>query len=189
LSPAWLEEGLASQVAVATPASDGFEFSWSWRDDTLSENFGLRPRLSEFFGASWTSFSADGYFDMPRAAALQAMAAVCSRYLDAKGKLSDVYFAIREQHFSSDLSHYKSYSEIVEETLGRKVEQIDADFAAWFQQQKQSHARPGRTSETNRESSTPTVPCEVPNMAVQQRFDCKPQILNQRAPDLPGEAR
>ncbi len=72
---------------------------------------------------------------------MQATAAVFIRYLDSKGKLSDVYFAVRDQHFSPDLSRYKSYREIVEEKLGMNIGQVDADFAAWFQAQRSS--RPG----------------------------------------------
>ncbi len=202
LSPAWLEEGLASQVAVAAPESSRFKFSWSWRDDTLSENFGLRPRVGELLDAPWASFSAAGYLQMPQTAAIQAMAAVFIRYLDAKGKLSDVYFAVRNRHFSSDLSHYKSYREIVEETLGAHVDRIDADFAEWFQQQKLLRPQVHRTAEADREPNAASAPCEVPEMAAnmsadvaakmaaqQQQPDCQPRIMNQRAPDLPATAR
>ena len=202
LSPAWLEEGLASQVAVAEPASSRFKFSWSWRDDTLSENFGLRPRVGELLDAPWVRFSPAGYFEVPQAAAVQAMAAVFIRYLDAKGKLSDLYFAVRNQHFNSDLSHYKSYREIVEERLGKNVDQIDADFAEWFQQQKLMRPQVHRASEANRESNAPRAPCDMTEraanmsaeaaakMVAQQPLpDCQPAIMNQRAPELPATAR
>ncbi len=181
VSPAWLEEGLASQVAVAMPETNRFKFAWSWRDDTLSQNFGLRPSVAELLETPWTRFSAVGYFEVPRAAAIQAMAAVFIRYLDVKGKLPDVYFAVRDQHFSPDLSGYKSYREIVEEKIGQNVEQIDADFAEWFQKQKSSRSRTPTNSEVNGESNAPGVPCEVPNMAAQQQQPaCEPEIMNRR---------
>jgi hypothetical protein len=135
VSPAWLEEGLASQVAVATPESDRFKFSWSWRDDTLWRLRGRRPSVAELLAEPWTSFNAAGFYDVDRAAVVQAMAAVFIRYLDYKGVLSAVYFAVRDQHFSADLLQCKSYREIVEQELGKNIDQIDADFLIWFYNQ------------------------------------------------------
>jgi hypothetical protein len=192
VSPAWLEEGLASQVAVAYPKPAGFQFAWSWRDDTLAKNLGERPKIAELLEAPWSGFSPTGYFEMPRAAAMQATAAVFIRYLDSKGKLSDVYFAVRDRHISSDLSQYKSYQDIVEEQLGMNIAQIDADFAKWFDAQRTS--RGGNTHTTNSGSSgnypagnAPPQPCNYPNSQVQQKaMDCTPQIMNQKAPDPPA---
>ena len=190
VSPAWLEEGLASQVAVAYPRSNGFQFGWSWRDDTLSENFGLRPKVSELLDAPWSSFTPKGYFEMPQTAAMQAMAAVFIRYLDSKGKLSDVYFAVRDQHFSPDFSQYKSYREIVEEKLGMNITQVDADFAEWFQAQKSARYPQSHTTRTGGAGNDPPVPCSSPNSPVQQSaVDCEPDIMNQRAPDPPPAPR
>ena len=181
VSPAWLEEGLASQVAVAWPSPNKFTFSWSWRDDTLQQNFGLRPSVAELLDAPWASFSPENNFDMPRAAAVQAMASVFIRYLQTHGKLSDVYFAVRDQHFSPDLSQYKSYREIVEENLGKNITQIDADFGEWFQQQKLSHSRPTRTATENLPNAPPGV-CNVPaNISASAQISCEPQpMINQR---------
>jgi|GEM_PF-1337061 len=190
VSPAWLEEGLASEVAVATPESNRFKFSWSWRDDTLSQDFSRRPRVAELLEMPWTSFSAARFGDIPRVAAVQAMAAVFIRYLDSKGLLSEVYFAVRDQHISPDLSQYKSYREIVEEKLGKNVEQIDADFAEWFQKQESSRSEFSRSSGTAGESNAPQVPCDVANIAAQQtQPNCEPQVMNQRAPDPPVKPR
>ena len=185
VSPAWLEEGLASQIAVANPTPGGFQFAWSWRDDTLSENFGLRPKVNELLDAPWSSFSPKGYFEMPQTAATQAMAAVFIRYLDSKGKLSDVYFAVRDQHFSPDLSQYKSYREIVEEQLGMNITQVDADFAQWFEAQKSARYPQSHATRTSGAGNDPPVPCSNPNSPVQQSaVDCKPEIMNRRAPNV-----
>src|SRR5262249_37439542 len=43
-APAWLEEGLASEVAVASTSPLGLRFHSSWRDIDLSENLYLRPK-------------------------------------------------------------------------------------------------------------------------------------------------
>lgn len=190
VSPAWLEEGLASQVAVAWPSPDKFKFAWSWRDDTLQQNFGMRPSVAELLNAPWASFSPENYFDMPRAAAMQAMAAVFIRYLDSKGKLSDVYFAVRNQHFSPDLTQYKSYTAIVEEKLGKNISQVDSDFAEWFTQQKSSHARTTRTATENLPNA-PAGVCNVPaNISATAQISCEPQqIMNQRKPDTPPKPK
>jgi hypothetical protein len=190
VSPAWLEEGLASQVAVAKPNPNSFQFSWSWRDDTLSQNSGLRPKVAELLDASWDSFNPEGNFDMSRAAALQATAAVFIRYLDSQGKLSDVYFAVRDQHFSPDLSHYKSYREIVEEKLGMNIAQVDADFDKWFQTQQSSRPGHAHSPASGNAGNAPPQPCTYPNSAVQQRpTDCTTSIMNQKAPDPPAKPR
>jgi len=189
VSPAWLEEGLASQVAVASPGPNKFTFGWSWRDDTLRENEGVRPKVSELLDTPWTRFSAGSYSQMRQVAATQAMAAVFIRYLDAKGKLLSVYFAVRDQHFSPDLSQYKSYRQIIEEQLGQDIDQVDADFAAWFQAQTparfgQSHAASSGSAGNAPAGNAPPQPCKYPNSQVQQKaIDCTPQVMNQRAPD------
>ena len=137
MGPAWLEEGLASQVAVAVPHPDSFSLAWSWRDTMLENNLQLRPSVATLLEAPWGDFNAKNHDDLTRAAALQAMAAVFIRYLDAKGKLKDVYFAARDQHISADLSQYRSYSEILEQILGQNVESIDRDFVAWFKHEQE----------------------------------------------------
>jgi hypothetical protein len=132
MSPAWLEEGLASEVAVASVVQDRFRFNPSWRDDTLRRYLGLRPRVAVLLNSSWSDFNTNGFFQGESVATTQAMAAVFIRYLDSKGKLSSVYFAVRDHHLSADLSKYRSYGEIVEEELGMSLEEIDQDFARWI---------------------------------------------------------
>ena len=46
-SPAWLEEGLASEVAVASAASGTLKYGVSWRDDMLRGRFNYKPTLAE----------------------------------------------------------------------------------------------------------------------------------------------
>jgi hypothetical protein len=178
-SPAWLEEGLASEVAVARPTVDHFNFSWSWRDDTLRENFSYRPRVAELLEEPWSAFSAGGYLEMIEAAAVQATAAAFIRYLDSQGKLSDVYFAVRDQHFSPDLSQYKSYGEIVEAKLSKNLSDIDRDFVEWFRKEgesnrhvpaSQSADEPGRTSPCNNNNASPMA----------QQPLCAPEVMNKQ---------
>ena len=155
VSPAWLEEGLASEVAVASPQGSRFKFSSSWRDKTLKENWGLRPPVGKLLDLSWSDFNATNMSDLHRAAAVQAMAAVFIRYLDAKGKLSDVYFAVRDHLFSADLSEFRTYRQIVEEKLGANVGDIDKDFEKWFNSQASQRS----ASAGNAPPSNSVVPC------------------------------
>jgi hypothetical protein len=53
-SPAWLEEGLASEVAVAHPESDRMPFGRSWRDDILKRHWSLRLTVAQLLPANWT---------------------------------------------------------------------------------------------------------------------------------------
>jgi len=132
-APAWLEEGLASEVAIASPTPQGFRFEWSWRDDRLlrdEEQFPLS--VQQLLEMPWSALNAYDRSEVRRAEANQAMAAVFIRYLDAKGKLPGIYFAARDGHVAADLSGFRTYREIVEEKMGMPSDAIEADFKAWF---------------------------------------------------------
>ncbi len=132
-APAWLEEGLASEVAIATPMPQAFRFEWSWRDDRLlrdEEQFPLSVR--DLLDMPWSALNAYDRSEIRRAEANQAMAAVFIRYLDAKRKLPAIYFAARDGHVSADLSGFRTYREIVEEKMGMPSDAIETDFKAWF---------------------------------------------------------
>jgi len=131
-SPAWLEEGLASEVAVGTPAGDSIRFSSSWRDTTLRETWNLRPTVAALISMNWSDFAATNESSVPKVAAIHAMAAVFVRYLDQKGKLRAVYSAIRDGRFSPDSANPRKVSSIVEEQLGMNLTDVDTDFVRWF---------------------------------------------------------
>jgi hypothetical protein len=128
-SPAWLEEGLASEVAVAEPKQNTFGFSNSWRDEMLRRHWDLRPSVSELLSKTWADYTANDITQVDRVAALQAMAASFIRYLDAKQKLGPVYFAMRE---SLSLPSAQSDQNILQSKLGMNLVQIDSDFLKWF---------------------------------------------------------
>jgi hypothetical protein len=138
-APAWLEEGLASEVAIATPAPRKLRFGWSWRDDSLEMRDDLMPTVAQLLDMPWTALNAYEWSGARQAEANQAMAAVFIRYLDSKGKLPAVYFSVRDQHVSPDLTGFKSYRKIVEENLGMPVSAIDTDFKRWFSAEGSTH--------------------------------------------------
>ncbi len=170
VSPAWLEEGLASEVAVASLQGSRFKFSSSWRDKTLKDNWGLRPPVGDLLDLSWSDFNATNMSGLHRTAAVQAMAAVFIRYLDAKGKLSDVYFAVRDNLFSADLSEFRTYRQIVEEKLGANVGDVDKDFEKWFNSQVSQRS----ASAGNAPPSNSAVPCRISSPEQQAPIDCGP---------------
>ena len=98
---------------------------------------------------------------------MQAMAAVFIRYLDEKGKLSEVYYAVRDQHLSPDLSAYRSYQDIVAEKLGMHVNDLDPDFAQWFKNQQAARERASATEARTKPAASEnrTSPCGVPTSA------------------------
>jgi hypothetical protein len=186
MSPAWLEEGLASEVAVAQPKANGFKFGYSWRDDTLKTRLEVRPTVAELLNLSWDDLNAASIGQIQQAAARQAMAAVFIRYLDAKGKLQDVYFAVRDHHMNHDLTGFSSYQQILEEKLGMNVVAIDRDFEQWFAAQE----APARSYA---DSCNPNVgnspPCMTPSLMSTPNEAAHPQVMNQmnRPPSRPAE--
>lgn len=175
MSPAWLEEGLASEVAVAVPRPDRFGFAPSWRDQKLRELWDLRPGVARLLELSWSDFNADSPGQLKQVAAIQAMAAVFIRYLDARGQLADVYLAARDQHVSADLGEVRSYREIVEARLGRSVEQIDADFERWFRRQERSP----RSEPVRRGGAAGNVDGACMNAAPMAQQACTPRTRKQ----------
>jgi hypothetical protein len=137
-APAWLEEGLASEVAIASPAPQKLRLEWSWRDDTLATREDLMPTVEQLLDMPWSALNAYEWSGARKAEANQAMTAVFIRYLDSKGKLPAVYFAVRDQHVNPDLQ-FKSYRQIVEENLGMPVSAIDVDFKRWFKSEGSTH--------------------------------------------------
>jgi hypothetical protein len=64
----WLEEGLASAVALAWPEPNRFRFARGWRDTTLANDWALRPRVGELLEMSWADFGAATREDVRRVA-------------------------------------------------------------------------------------------------------------------------
>jgi hypothetical protein len=178
VSPAWLEEGIASEVAVAQPQGDVFKLQSSWRDRTLKQNWGLRPQVGQLLDLSWSNFSATDRSDLRRTAAVQAMAAVFIRYLDSKGKLGSVYFDVRDHMVGDDLSKFYSYQQIVEKNLGQDVAGIDADFERWFQSQfaaTEGHAGNNPPANPiNAPANTMAQPCRKSPMQQSEEPNCPP---------------
>jgi hypothetical protein len=83
------------------------------------------------------------------------MAAVFIRYLDAKGKLPEIYFEVRDHHLNANLTEFTSYRTIVEEKLGMNVTAIDQDFVRWFDLQ--------RPPVVDAQDSKPTCSTDSPN--------------------------
>ena len=131
-SPPWLEEGLASEVAVGTPEAAALRFGPSWRDDTLRRQWQYRPTVARLLASDWSAYSANSYPQVAPVASLQAMAAVFVRYLDAKKKLQPIYFALRDQRFPAGATAPRPAAEIVQEQMGMNMAQMDADFLRWF---------------------------------------------------------
>ena len=158
-APAWLEEGLASEVAVAKPTPKSFLFYWSWRDRVLFPDPHGRPSIQELLGMSWPDFSRNP--DYP-ASYIQATAAVFVRYLDQQGKLQPIYFAVRDHHLTADLSTYRSYSKILEDVFHAPIGTIQANFDAWFAEQYRVNS-PAPVPSHGLGSSGPSQPvCKTP---------------------------
>jgi hypothetical protein len=135
-SPAWLEEGLAAEVAVSGLQQARLQLAWSWRDAMLAADVARRPSIAELLEMNWTAFTATDANSMRRVATIHATAAAFVRYLDAQQKLAPVYAAIRDRRLMQDDSQYRADKEIVEAELGKPAAEIDVAFAKWFDQER-----------------------------------------------------
>jgi hypothetical protein len=87
----------------------------------------------------WSDFVTQDRASVDQVAAIQAMAAVFIRYLDAQKKLPAVYFAIREGRFPQNGAP-RSDTSIVEEQMQADAATIDVNFLKWFQSGQSSAA-------------------------------------------------
>jgi hypothetical protein len=164
-APAWLEEGLASAVALSVPEQGHLSFRPGWRDRVLRSEYGMRPSASELLNLTWADFSPAVYADLYKTAAIQAMASVFVRYLAERKKLDRVYFAFRAQNLMADLDHYRTPQQIMEKELGNSMAEIDQDFAAWFIKQ------PANEEKT-------CIPAANASPMAQQPAPCEPEVKN-----------
>ena len=178
-APAWLEEGIASEVAVAKPLSDRFLFGWSWRDKVLWPDPHGRPTINDLLDMSWADFSEDP--DYP-ASYIQATAAVFIRYLDQQNKLQPIYFAVRDHHLSSGLSTYRSYREILEDVFHAPISIIQANFDTWFAEQYRVNSH-FSVSQPVPKNSAPSLPvCKTPEDFTELRDHESHPMMQSSAP-------
>ena len=132
--PAWLEEGLASEVAIAYPMSTRFEFGVSWRDQALQRKWKSRPKVDALLDLSWDAYLPKNTTpaELDRVAATHALSAAFIRYLDNTGRLQDVYRQVPKQRPGAEPAERVPTSALVASILGRTPAQLDADFVKWF---------------------------------------------------------
>ena len=159
-APAWLEEGLASAVALSVPEGDHLTFGAGWRDDVLRTRWGFRPTVEQLLSLTWDDFAPATNVPMQRVNAVQAMASVFARYLASQGKLEKVYFAVRGQDLTADLRNHSTREQVVEKELGKSLADVDSDFAAWFKKEPMD-----RRPITREASSKPCEPSPANTVA------------------------
>ena len=128
-APAWLEEGLASEIAVGLPAGPKFQFLKSWRDEVLERDASIRLSVTDLLHKRWPDYATSSNAEVQKVAALHAMAAAFIRYLAFKGELEPVYFAIRDSVRSANPG---TDEQILQSALSMNLAQIDTDFDTWF---------------------------------------------------------
>ena len=170
-APAWLEEGLASAVALSLPGKNHLTFQSGWRDWVLRSRWNMRPTVAQLLSLTWADFSPADYAGLQKAAAIQAMASVFVRYLAARDRLSAVYFAVRKQDLMSDLDNHRTNQQILEKELDKSIDEVDQDFVAWFTKQPSSGAP------INHDANLPCKPQVSPNEMEQQPL-CAPEAKN-----------
>lgn len=180
-SPAWMEEGLASEVAVANPENKNFRFGTSWRDEMLKRHWELRPTVAQLLKMNWTNYAANDASQVNQVAAVHAMAATFIRYLDAKKKLAPVYFAMRDGRFSPASGKMRSDESILQQQMGMKVAEIDADFVKWFREPP----APTRSRVPESGNAPAVTTPNAPGSATQNGPNAPPHPLNSQGPNAP----
>jgi hypothetical protein len=128
--PPWLEEGLASEVAVAGIRNGVLTFGKSWRDRMLEKLEAQAPTVAQLLRSPWSAFSTQDPAEVDRVAATQAMAAVFVRYLQERGLLNSVFASLRDDVDAKGLG--VSDSKTLTTKSGESLEQLDQDFHRWF---------------------------------------------------------
>jgi hypothetical protein len=184
-SPAWLEEGLASAVAVVLPRAGSFRFASSWRDDVLGRLWSKRPTVPELLAMDWTAYSADRDARFDDVAVRHAMAPVFVRYLAEQRALERIYFAIRDGGFSADMSTRTAASDIVSRALGKTLDTVDADFARWFREQHPIRSVPAVHGAGTSNTAQGTPQGAVNQMSPQENADM-PNAPSMPTPNMPA---
>jgi hypothetical protein len=184
-APAWLEEGLASAVALSVPEGGHLSFRPGWRDEVLRTRWELRPSVENLLSLSWDDFSPAQGDNLQRVAAVQAMASVFARYLAARNKLQQVYFGVRKQDLRADLRDHHTRQQVLEKELGKSVAEVDSDFAEWFRKDSLKPKRPQPPGKTREASAKPCESVPAANAAANAAAD----VAQQQPVPCPPEAK
>ena len=177
-APPWLEEGLASAVALSLADHNRLTFESGWRDKVLRSHWSMRPSVDKLLRLTWDDFSPSNKNPLDQEAAIQAMASVFVRYLAARNKLDGTYAALRSQDPLATAEHRLTPQQVLEKQMGKSTADVDKDFAAWFEKQ---HPQPAPSSEP-RGTARPCKPGEKPSPMAQEapcREEGEPEIMNQ----------
>ncbi|PWG64024.1 SH3 domain-containing protein [Spiribacter halobius] len=147
--PQWLDEGIASLYEVAGRRGDVYFGLENWRREVLETTWADRPSVGELIRAEWFLFDdpeqarAQSEAEPPpdlhdrvegrRQAAMMAMARYFALYLQEQEKLVPVYEAVRDRGLNHGERPAPEHAvALVEEIVGRPIDEIDRAFVAWF---------------------------------------------------------
>lgn len=134
--PPWLDEGIAALYEVSETRPTGRIVGIrNWRGRVLRELWSMRPPVAALVEADWQAFEAqEGDGDPSRQAANHATARYLMMYLQEQGTLAAVYKAFRAREaLATSADPLPGALGVLEGAVGRPVDQLDRDFAAWFE--------------------------------------------------------
>jgi hypothetical protein len=142
--PGWLDEGIASLYEVSQARADGFVGVGNWRGKVLARFREHIPSLKVLIENSRpmrldasTARNRDLDEGMVREAIFSATGRYFALYLQEKGKLADVYAAIRDYSTSGDFDGREGGVFLRIETItGMKLKDLDVDFRSWLARQE-----------------------------------------------------
>ena len=148
--PQWLDEGIASLYEVSGRTEDRYFGLKNWRGRVLKELWHHRPSVEQLIRTEWFLFDdpeqarhvgpgrdlPKDFYDREegsRQAATMAMSRYFMLYLEQRGELISVFRVIRDRGFADLKGDARDHAiDLVERTLGRTAEELDAEFVAWF---------------------------------------------------------
>lgn len=136
--PFWLEEGIALTYNEST-ISDGRIVQLRNKVLGLSpEEWEIRPSLRDVLTMSWqnAAMTIKAKDNSRRSFVLHSYVLDFVNYLQSKGKLEAVYFAMRYDRFDPLSGRFRGDPEIVEQVLGMKLPDIERDFGEWLRLEK-----------------------------------------------------
>lgn len=132
--PAWMDEGMAALYEVSGVTEEGVRGLPNWRGPVLQRFWSLRPSIESLVGMDWQSFeNSENDFESTQQMANHATARYFVLFLQERGRLVDVFKAFQDRSVTSSASDpADDAARLLASVLGRPLEEVDRDFAAWF---------------------------------------------------------
>lgn len=132
--PPWMDEGIAALYEVSEVRRDSIIGLPNWRGNILKRYWNNRPFLWDLVAMDWRSFDNEmDDYEATQQATNHAMARYFVLYLQATGKLFEVYHAFRDRKVEElQTDPGTDAIRLLESILQKSIQEIDQDFERYF---------------------------------------------------------